>query len=304
MNSGEQRSSEDTNLSEQYKLLEEIVYANKKQLNKISGEVKDVENGKNYERKYKFWNSGYCKFKKDCQFLHPEVICSEAFCLEKSCNKRHPKPCKKFAIGFCKFNDLCEFAHDKNLKTISEEYLDFDNFDHIDLEKNVIEQKRNPQKIVEYSCDKCDFKVISKAKLIMHENSTHKIIDLNKENNKEKLKSDDTQYIDYDNIDSDDETDEGITKNETIFSCDECEYTSHRKFNLTKHVKTCHKNDESKSSKRKRDNGDPQSRKKTKLIHKVGIKLKKKKFHVMNVLLKQAAKSLSKNTKKVHVLKI
>ena len=58
-------------------------------------------------------NSGYCKFKKDCQFQHPEVICSEDICLDKSCNKRHPKHYKKFAIGSCKFNDLCEFAHDK-----------------------------------------------------------------------------------------------------------------------------------------------------------------------------------------------
>ena len=92
--------------SDQYKLLEEIVNSNKEHLNKILDEVKDVENGKNYERKCKFWNSGYCKFKKDCQFLHPEVICSEAICLEKSCKKRHPKPCKKFAIGSCKFNEF------------------------------------------------------------------------------------------------------------------------------------------------------------------------------------------------------
>ena len=111
----------------------------------------------------------------------------------------------------------------------------------------------NPQKIVEYSCDKCDFKVKSKAKIIMHENSTHKIIELNKEKNKEKLKLkvDDSQYIDYDNIDSNDETDENVPKNETIYSCDKCEYTSHKKCHLTKHVKSSQKNNESKILKEK-----------------------------------------------------
>ena len=98
--------SEGTEIINNFKLLEEQVYANKEVLSKIENDSKrdqslepvehenSTQKGKNDERRCKFWNAGYCKFKKDCQFSHPVVICSVVACLDKSCRKRHPKPCK------------------------------------------------------------------------------------------------------------------------------------------------------------------------------------------------------------------
>ena len=60
--------------------------------------------------------------------------------------------------------------------------------------------------------------------------------------NLDKLNADDSDYIDYDNLDSDDEIDQNIKKFETILTCDKCDYTSHVKNSLTRHVKTSHNN--------------------------------------------------------------
>ena len=99
------------------------------------------------------------------------------------------KDCKNWVKNSCKF-ESCEFRHDPNKKKVnnqtdedihktknddnesitqSEEYYDYDYFDSEseDLEKNVLEPKRNPHIIVEYACDKCEFKTKSKAKLIV-----------------------------------------------------------------------------------------------------------------------------------------
>ena len=197
----------------------------------------------------KFWNVGYCKHKNECQFLHPEIICSEGNCLDKACKKRHPKLCKNWAKGSCKFQDLCQFTHDKNLyKNLqSEEYFDFDNFEAIDVEENKVDKKS-----IEYSCDKCDYKITSKAKLIIHENMNHKIVKLKNSKNEQKktstdaINKDKSEYVDYDNIDSDDD--------ESVFSCDQCEYYSGKKSNLTKHVRNVHKKENDNQLKRKREN--------------------------------------------------
>ena len=50
---------------------------------------------------------------------------SEANCSDKTSNKRHPKPCKKWAMVSCKFNDLCDFLHDKSIKMEQNKTEDF-----------------------------------------------------------------------------------------------------------------------------------------------------------------------------------
>ena len=58
----------------------------------------------------------------------------------------------------------------------------------------------------------------------------------------EKL-NDSSDYIDYDNLDSDDdEIVDNTKKVKTIFSCDQCEDTFHVKSSLTRHLKTVHVN--------------------------------------------------------------
>ena len=115
--------SEGTNILNNYKLLEEIVSANKEAINKIENDSKSVENSlepveqeKNNERRCKFWNAGFCKYRKDCILRHPAAICNKDNCVDKKCSARHPKPCKLWKMGFCKFGESCEFKHDKNIE--------------------------------------------------------------------------------------------------------------------------------------------------------------------------------------------
>ena len=83
-------------------------------------------------------NAGYWKFMNECQFIHPEVNCSETNCSYKTCNKIHPKPCKKFAIRSCKFDDLCEFVHDKIFQEETENYHE-NNSDDINNDENYVD---------------------------------------------------------------------------------------------------------------------------------------------------------------------
>ena len=60
---------------------------------------------------------GYCKFQKRCQKKHLEGQCEAlGACKEiKTCNKRHPKPCKRFKLEtLCKFGVDCAYAHIEN----------------------------------------------------------------------------------------------------------------------------------------------------------------------------------------------
>ena len=54
---------------------------------------------------------------------------------------------------------------------------------------------------------------------------------------KSEVKINDDNYVDYDNIDSDDDSDNEI---DNKFSCDQCEYTCKMESILTKHVQSEH----------------------------------------------------------------
>ena len=72
------------------------------------------------------WNKfGYCKHGDMCRKLHVNDICENSSCKIMCCLKRHPKPCKFYAIyKRCKF-DPCAFLHVEN--TNSFEYLKKEN---------------------------------------------------------------------------------------------------------------------------------------------------------------------------------
>ena len=57
---------------------------------------------------------GYCRFKEQCEKEHVKEECQAlSACKEvRSCNKRHPKTCKRFVFErFCKFGDECAYLH-------------------------------------------------------------------------------------------------------------------------------------------------------------------------------------------------
>ena len=62
-----------------------------------------------------YFRVGYCKYRERCKNFHPKENCCEIKCSNKSCNKRHRKPCK-FGER-CTRKDSCEFLHDQKKKT-------------------------------------------------------------------------------------------------------------------------------------------------------------------------------------------
>ena len=59
-----------------------------------------------------FHKYGFCRNGDQCRKTHFKEICSNKECDSRSCNKRHPRPCRFFRNNdFCKFNSKCSFSH-------------------------------------------------------------------------------------------------------------------------------------------------------------------------------------------------
>ena len=58
---------------------------------------------------------GYCKFQDKCKRTHFNSECEDLDTCKniKSCQKRHPKRCKKYASKNCRFNKSCAYNHQK-----------------------------------------------------------------------------------------------------------------------------------------------------------------------------------------------
>ena len=55
---------------------------------------------------------GFCKFKSMCKIKHYTEECNKQNCQEKNtCQKRHPKKCKRYSLGKCRFKNYCAFKH-------------------------------------------------------------------------------------------------------------------------------------------------------------------------------------------------
>jgi hypothetical protein len=66
---------------------------------------------------------GHCKYKEGCLKNHLQETCQDGLACDKqkSCQKRHPKGCKGYAMdGFCRFGDGCSYHHQEH-KTINSE---------------------------------------------------------------------------------------------------------------------------------------------------------------------------------------
>ena len=58
-----------------------------------------------------YFRVGYCKYKETCKHFHPKENCGERKCRNKTCNKRHRRPCK-FGNRCTRIN-FCEFLHNE-----------------------------------------------------------------------------------------------------------------------------------------------------------------------------------------------
>jgi len=63
----------------------------------------------------KFNKFGFCKFREECHNSHKKEICGVLHCNEQDCDKRHPRPCRFYALyQSCKFGDDCAYLHKDN----------------------------------------------------------------------------------------------------------------------------------------------------------------------------------------------
>jgi hypothetical protein len=91
-----------------------------------AGNINEKENKKKEnEIRCKFFNKGFCKRGKTCDFQHPEQNCKKN-CEGKECDKgslcksRHPLRCKFWQDGECFRGKNCLYLHIDNLKDTQE----------------------------------------------------------------------------------------------------------------------------------------------------------------------------------------
>ena len=83
----------------------------------------------------RFGKFGHCKYQKDCNMKHFTEVCdSLPRCTNiKSCEKRHPKRCKRFETEEgCRFQEECSYNHQienkcKDLKEVKEKVDELEN---------------------------------------------------------------------------------------------------------------------------------------------------------------------------------
>ena len=66
--------------------------------------------------KCKYYNRGFCKEEKACEFSHPLEICEEfldsGICTKgRACKSRHPHKCRFWSNGYCWRAENCVYLH-------------------------------------------------------------------------------------------------------------------------------------------------------------------------------------------------
>ena len=65
---------------------------------------------------YKYYQTGFCKFKTACTKFHENELFQVKYCSQIQCTKCHPKECRYFAqYKYCKFR-ACAFAHNEKIE--------------------------------------------------------------------------------------------------------------------------------------------------------------------------------------------
>ena len=58
----------------------------------------------------KYYNTGFCKFKGECNSYRHIIICSKRGCREKTCPNRHPRKCRY--QDQCRRRSTSRYSHD------------------------------------------------------------------------------------------------------------------------------------------------------------------------------------------------
>ena len=162
---------------------------------------------------FKFYQTGFCKFKEKCLKRHENQICQvQPQCTNKECEKRHPKMCRNFsAKRECSHNEKCAYSHQQP--------------DNLQLKFNetvLTLISRNQQEIETL-----------KEEVKKLENKIENIVRNNKIEDQQGKSSEDIE----EQIDSDIQ-DNAISKD--VLKCDLCRYQCKKKATLQKHKNTKH----------------------------------------------------------------
>ena len=179
-------------------------------------EAKMKQLKKKENTKCRYYNRGYCRSKSKCSFFHPQDICEEIKCFDKTCLKRHLKDCKNWNRRNCKFGNNCEYKHDEAKKIVNTNIVDF----KIDEVVEEIDQSHN-----EY--EESIMTSLHGDKL--NSNLEHVTENVNTADNEI------DEMVDIPNIQNYENNDQS----ETI-KCNKCKFTSTNKLCLEKHIKSEH----------------------------------------------------------------
>ena len=70
----------------------------------------------------KYYNTGFCKFKDECNSYHLTNICPKKGCRDKACPNRHPKKCRY--KDQCRRRSTCLYCHDDKSDQDEKEFND------------------------------------------------------------------------------------------------------------------------------------------------------------------------------------
>ena len=70
---------------------------------------------KTFNHKCRYWDRGFCKYRKKCKFEHPVKVCEtfqkDGKCIERECEKRHPNSCLYYQGDGCERGIYCAYLH-------------------------------------------------------------------------------------------------------------------------------------------------------------------------------------------------
>ena len=159
---------------------------------------------------------GFCKYRDSCKRQHFKQICKDnSTCKSiKSCPKRHPKVCKRYATeNGCRFGEKCSYKHQTSAK-----------------DQNASEEKVRQMEMVIRE-------LVLKVTCLESELNTIKLDISNKssvtDSNKDNESSENSKSISEEPLSSTNDSENTIEKLQEIHAselkCDKCEYVVNKK---------------------------------------------------------------------------
>ena len=167
-------------------IMDEIIVANSDAIKNLKVEVGNIKQNNKYNEKYntnvenitssnkvkqikcKYNNRGYCRKRKQCKYIHSNIICEEhtngEVCGNKYCEFRHPKKCLYFRMKYkCRFGVLCQYLHEEK------EQKDEDKCEPIKYAHEKKEQKdKDKSEQIKFQCVVCKDVLNNKSDIIEH----------------------------------------------------------------------------------------------------------------------------------------